>query len=259
MDTGTNPPPFVDFGGRWVVVTGASSGIGRAVAVELARRGARLVLLGRDVDRLQATAGALGGGASEVVSLDLREPARLPSALEPVVARCGRFYGLCHCAGVVETVPLNGLKLDRLRSLFEVNVLAGLELARLVSRRDWLTENEGSLLFVASIYAAVGMPGQIGYSATKGALVSAARAMAMELARRRVRVNTISPGMVHTPLADEALRRLDPARVQQLESLHPLGPGTPEDVARAAVFLLAPENRWLTGVDFVLDGGYTAQ
>jgi NAD(P)-dependent dehydrogenase (short-subunit alcohol dehydrogenase family) len=103
------------------------------------------------------------------------------------------------------------------------------------------------------------MAGQIGYSATKGAVSAAVRSMAVELARRKIRVNSISPALVHTRLSDAALQRLDPARVQHLESLHPLGPGTPEDVARAAAFLLAPETRWITGTDLVIDGGYTAQ
>ena len=81
----------------------------------------------------------------------------------------------------------------------------------------------------------------------------------MELARRHIRVNTLSPGLVHTRLSDSALGRLDPEKTKQLEEAHPLGSGTPEDVARAAVFLLAPEARWITGIDLIIDGGFTAR
>lgn len=253
------PVPFIDFQGRQVVLSGASSGIGRAIAIELSNRGAQLLLLGRDEPRLQETKAALTGGEHAIAVVDLRDPSKLLSLLNHHAGQRGRFYGLCHCAGMVETVPLNAIRLDKFREMIEVNLVAGIELARIVSRRDLMREDGGSLLFVSSVYALAGMAGQIGYSATKGAVTAAIRSMAVELARRQIRVNSVSPGLVHTKLSDNALRRLDPLRVQQLEALHPLGPGTPEDVARAAAFLLAPESRWITGTDLIVDGGYTAQ
>ena len=140
-----------------------------------------------------------------------------------------------------------------------VNLLAGLELARVICRRDVMTPEGGSLLFLSSVYGQVGMPGQIGYCATKGALVAAARAMAIELARRKIRVNCISPGLVFTEMTKQALGVLSADHVDKLKAAHPLGIGEPEDVARAAVFLLAPSNRWITGADLAVDGGFTAQ
>jgi NAD(P)-dependent dehydrogenase (short-subunit alcohol dehydrogenase family) len=160
---------------------------------------------------------------------------------------------------MVETRPINAIRLDSLREMIEVNLTAGIELARVVTRRDVMTEEGGSILFIASIYGWVGMAGQIGYSATKGAILSAARAMAVELARRKVRVNTLSPGLVHTPLSDQSLAKLPLDHVHELENAHPLGPGRPEDVARAAAFFLAPQSSWITGADLVIDGGYTAR
>lgn len=251
--------PFIQFEGRRIVVSGASSGIGRAIAIELSKRGAQLILLGRDAVRLEETRSVLFGTGHEVLALDLKDPSKIQAALLAIAAKGGKLYGLCHCAGMVETIPLNALRLDRFREMFEVNVTAGLELARVVTRRDLLRDDGGSLLFISSVYGMAGMAGQIGYSATKGAVSAAVRSMAVELARRKIRVNSISPALVHTPLADAALQKLDPARVQHLESLHPLGSGTPEDVARAATFLLAPETRWITGTDLIIDGGYTAQ
>lgn len=251
--------PFVDFGGRRVVVSGASSGIGRAIAVELSRRGASLVLMGRNKDRLEETSAMLATKDVDLLLLDLLDSSSVCSILKEVVTRRGRLYGLCHCAGQVETVPLNALQPDSLRRLYDVNVIAGLELARVVSRRDVMTEGGGSILFVSSIYASIGMAGQIGYSATKGALVAAARTMAVELARRQIRVNTISPGLVHTRLADAALSQLGLDKTKALEQAHPLGVGTPEEVARAVVFTLCPQTRWMTGTNLIIDGGYTAQ
>jgi NAD(P)-dependent dehydrogenase (short-subunit alcohol dehydrogenase family) len=251
--------PFIDFAGRLVVVTGASSGLGQAIAVELNRRGATVVLVGRDHTRLSGTAAALGNDRFRLLPLDLQDLGGIHDRLRLFAGEHGRIYGLCHSAGVVETRPLSSLKLDGLHSMLNVNLTAALELARAISRRDVMCEDGGSLLFISSIYAWVGMPGQIGYSATKGAMISAARTMAVELARRRIRVNTLSPGLVRTPMTDTALAMLTDSQVSDLESAHPLGPGQPEDVARAAAFLLAPQSPWITGIDLVIDGGYTAR
>jgi NAD(P)-dependent dehydrogenase (short-subunit alcohol dehydrogenase family) len=143
--------------------------------------------------------------------------------------------------------------------MLDTNVTAGLELSRVISRRDVMAEEGGAILYIASIYGRVGQAGQIGYSASKGALLASARAMAVELARRKIRVNTLSPGLVHTPLSDGALAKISAKKVSELEASHPLGPGTPEDVARAAAFLLAPQSGWITGADLIIDGGYTAR
>lgn len=250
---------FIDFGGRWVVLTGGSSGIGRAIALQLGRLGARVVLVGRSTEALAEVAAMFPEGGSRVVEQDLADCSSVGPKLRELSRDVGRIYGFCHCAGVVETRPLASLQGESLRSTMAVNLDAALEMARVLTRRDVMTEGEGSLLFVSSVYGWVGMAGQIAYSASKGALISAARAMAMELARRGVRVNTLSPGMVRTAMTEKAFKLLAPEQVAELEASHPLGAGSPEDVARAAAFLLAPESRWITGTDLTVDGGYTAR
>ena len=106
--------------------------------------------------------------------------------------------------------------------------------------------------------AVAGKPGQIAYSASKGAVNSAVRSMAMELSRKKIRVNSICPGIVLTPLTEKIFKRLTKEQVAALEESFPLGFGIPEDVGRAAAFLLAPQNKWITGTNFIVDGGYTA-
>jgi NAD(P)-dependent dehydrogenase (short-subunit alcohol dehydrogenase family) len=140
-----------------------------------------------------------------------------------------------------------------------VNLFGGLELARIISRRDVIDPAGGSLLFFSSVYGRVGVPGQTGYSASKGAVTAAVRSMAIELARRRIRVNAISPGFVMTPMTGAALDALSPEQIAAIEQKHPLGRGAAVDVARAALFLLAPGTTWITGVDLPVDGGYSAQ
>jgi NAD(P)-dependent dehydrogenase (short-subunit alcohol dehydrogenase family) len=255
----TDNRSFLDFGDRWVVVTGASSGLGRAVAIELARHGARVILIGRDEARLAETAAAIAETECRVLCLDLTRHDSIAPEIVRIQKETGPIYGMCHAAGVVETRPLQANKVEVIQRQLDVNLLAGLELARAVCRRDVMTQEGGSLLFISSVYGHVGMPGQIGYCASKGAVAAAVRAMAMELARRNIRVNSLSPGLVFTGMTEQALGLLSAEHVERLKATYPLGPGQPEDVARAAVFLLAPGTRWITGADLAVDGGFTAQ
>jgi NAD(P)-dependent dehydrogenase (short-subunit alcohol dehydrogenase family) len=250
---------MIDFGGRWVLVSGASSGLGRAASVELARFGARLILSGRDESRLAETASLLGGAEHRILPLDLAQLDGIVPAVVGLRQATGPIYGLCHAAGTVETRPLQANTVDVMQAQLNVNLLAGLELARAICRRDVMVAEGGSLVFISSAYGHVGVAGQIGYCAAKGAILQAVRAMAVELARRSIRVNSISPGLVMTTMTEHALGLLSAEHVERIRAAHPLGIGTPDDVAHAAAFLLAPANRWITGADLAVDGGFTAQ
>ena len=166
---------------------------------------------------------------------------------------------MCHAAGVVDTKPLSASTVKSVQAILDVNLIAALEMARVVCRRDVMEEDGGSLLFVASIYGLIGMPGETAYSASKGALLASVRTLAVELARRKIRVNAISPGFVKTAMTDNAFSQLSAEHVTKIIDAHPLGVGRPEDVARASAFLMAPVNSWITGANLVIDGGFTAQ
>jgi NAD(P)-dependent dehydrogenase (short-subunit alcohol dehydrogenase family) len=251
--------PENTFKGRTIVVSGASSGIGRAVAVHLGRHGAGLVLIARNRERLEETARLANAPVCRILELDLSRQGDIMPAMRYTAAAVGRLYGLCHAAGTVETLPLNATCPEKLQAMAQVNYFSGVELARAVTRRDILNEDGGSILFISAIYGLIGKPGQVAYSGSKGAMTAAARAMAVELARRGISVNTLSPGIVRTDMTDKAFSRLSAVQVQALKDTHPLGFGMPEDVAHAAAFLLAPASKWITGVDLVVDGGCSAQ
>ncbi|MBK1646331.1 hypothetical protein CKO25_17085 [Thiocapsa imhoffii] len=248
------------FDGQRLLVSGASSGIGREIAIALVQHGAEVILVGRRQAQLEETARLTGAAErTHLQILDLSDLDRIVPTITELASRLGRIYGLCHCAGVVQTLPLSASKPDRVRAMIELNFMAGLELARAITRRDVLPETGGSILWISSVYAHVGAPGQIGYCASKGAIGAAARAMALELAGRHVRVNCLSPGMVRTEMTDASGSRMSQEQWDQIAARHPLGTGEAGDVARAALFMLDPANTWITGADLVVDGGYILQ
>jgi NAD(P)-dependent dehydrogenase (short-subunit alcohol dehydrogenase family) len=251
--------PFVDFLGKKVIITGSSSGIGRSVAEELSLYGATLVLVGRDKEDLGEAAAHLKSGKNLFLALDLRELPKIVPAIRDFAKQHGRIYGLCHAAHIDEACPLSSTGVESLHSVLGMNLVAGIELARGVSRRDVIEEGGGSIVLLSSIAALVGIPGRVGYSASHGGISAAARAMAIELARRRIRVNTLSPALVQAGMAPEVRAKFSDKQIRDIENTHPLGIGRFQDVARAAAFLLAPQSSWITGSDLVVDGGYTAQ
>jgi NAD(P)-dependent dehydrogenase (short-subunit alcohol dehydrogenase family) len=251
--------PFIDFQGKRVVVTGASSGIGRAICMELSEYGAGLILMGRDEEGLSETRGLLKGNEHHAILLDLKDYSAIIPRIQEFARDFGRIYGMCHSAGVDETRPLGSYKIDLIYSMLDINLVSGIELAKAVCRRDVIDETGGSILFISSVAALVGVPGRVGYSASKGAVAAAVRSMAIELARRKIRVNSIAPGLVKTGMTQRVHSKLSDQQIRDIENAHPLGIGQAQDIARAAVFLLAPQNSWITGSDMVVDGGYTAQ
>ena len=250
---------FIDFNNKYVLVTGATSGIGLATATELSKVGARVILSGRDEERINEVLAHLPGEGHQTLCLELSNPAEIMPAIKSLVKKIGPLYGLCHAAGIVKTRPLGASRTQSIQEMLDVNLIAGIELARVVARRDIMDKEEGSILFIAAVYGVVGMAGEVGYSASKGAVIASARSMAVELAGRNIRVNVISPGMVMTRMAEEAFKFLNEEQVDAITNNHPLGLGKAEDVARSAAFLLAPQSSWITGTNLIVDGGYTAR
>lgn len=247
-----------DFQGKLVILTGSTSAIGEKIAKTLADHNARLLLLGRNEERLSKLLEKLPKNDHEMVLIDLNNLDQLKNSLKPKLKDLKPVYGFCHCAGVVHTRSLSMSKPELIQKQLDVNVLAGVELSRLITSREIATEGEGSIVFISSIYSHVAAPGQLGYCLSKGAVNSAVRAMAIELAGKRIKVNTISPGFVRTDMTVDH-SKLSDEQMKNIINKHPLGEGKAEDIARAVVFLLAPDNQWITGTDLIVDGGYTAQ
>lgn len=248
----------LDFHGRTVLVTGASSGIGRATAARIAGLGGRVVLVARNPERLCETLRALPGEGHAVEPFDVGDAKAIPEWLKGVAARRGSLDGVVHSAGAHLFSPLRVLPFDKVEALFRVNTLAGLGLIRGFRQKSVCAGNK-SIVLLASVVALVGEVGVSAYSASKGAVTALTRSAALELAPEGIRVNCVAPGYVRSEMTDRMAQSLGAGQTAQIAALHPLGIGEPEDVAHAVVFLLSGAARWITGTTLVVDGGYTAR
>lgn len=244
---------------KTILITGASSGIGRSCAVQCSKMGASLLLMGRNVDELNRTVSELQPGTKvEMIVADFSKMVDLELVIAEKIVTIGKIAGFIHCAGVEKTLPLKKQTSEVFQSIFDINVLAGFELAKIISLKKYKAE-KASFVFIASVAGMVGESGKTIYSASKGAVISGARSMSMELARSDIRVNSISPAMVKTPILEKMFDGIGEEATQNIIKKHPLGIGEPEDVANACVFLLSDAAKWITGTNLVVDGGYTAQ
>lgn len=244
---------------KTILITGASSGIGRSCAVQCSKMGASLLLMGRNVDELNRTISELQPGTKvEMIVADFSKMIDLELLIAEKILTIGKIAGFIHCAGVEKTLPLKKQSSEVFQSIFDINVFAGFELAKIISLKKYKAE-KASFVFIASVAGMVGESGKTIYSASKGAVISGARSMSMELARSDIRVNSISPAMVKTPILEKMFDGIGEEATQNIIKKHPLGIGEPEDVANACVFLLSDAAKWITGTNLVVDGGYTAQ
>ncbi len=236
--------------GKHLLITGASSGIGNAVAVLCAKMGAVLTITGRNTERLHAVLACLEGDGHKAIAADLNSPEESQQLIEGI----GKLDGICFCAGMHEGCLIKNLTSPVIRRTFETNIFSTMELnARLLSNKKI---NKGcSVVFISSVSTDVSEIGNAVYSSSKGAVLVFAKSMAKELASRKIRVNTISPGMVRTPMTDTFI--LTEEELAEDEKRYPLGYGTPDDIANAAVYLLSNASRWVTGTDIRIDGGLT--
>lgn len=238
------------------LVTGASSGIGRAVAIHLSRQGP-LVLHGRDAARLEETR-ALCARPDEHRTwvMDLADVDGLEAGLTPVLAACpGGVTRFVQCAGMLGQLPIRLMRPDKAREVMNVNFASAAEITRLLVKK---TLNPGALtgiVFVSSTASEFGAKGFSLYCASKGALDALMRALAVELAPA-VRVNSVLPGGVRTAMTEHMFQ--DPQLAGRLDRDYPLGLGQPGDIADAVEFLLSDRARWITGHQLVVDGGRTA-
>lgn len=243
-----------------IIVTGASSGIGAQCAIDCSKMGAKVVLVARNEERLQHTLSQMDGEGHLLLPFDLSVSDGLKEAIKGVVEKVGKINGVVNCAGISSVTPLKLVTDELLDQFFHTNVYSAINLSREVTRVGNFDKEGGcSIIFFASIMGICGDKCKTVYSATKGALISAARSMACELAKNKIRVNVVSPGAIETPINAKLPHMADPELRKELEEKHLLGLGECSDISNACIYLLSDASRWITGQNLVIDGGYSCK
>lgn len=246
--------------GKNIVITGASSGIGRQCAISASQLGAKIVLVGRNLEKLEETKSMLDRPETHLVCVaDLQEYAQAEIAIQSAMSQIGKMHGVIHAAGISTTLPLRSTTSSKLDNYFKTNVYGSIQLTQLLTKPIYLSEEGASIVFITSVMGVVGEVGKTIYGLTKGALVSGSKSIALELAPKKIRVNCVSPGVVVTAMSNNAVYSQDEESLEKIKSYHPLGLGKPEDVANSCMFLLSDASRWITGTNLIVDGGYTAR
>jgi len=240
--------------GKTVLVTGASSGIGRATAIECSRLGAKVIITGRNEERLQNTLNCLEGKGH----LNFKCEMTIQEEIEKLVTEMPELNGVVMCAGRSRSLPILFSSREKFDEIFNVNFFAPVELLRQLCKKKKMA-SQSSAVFIVSIGGTKRYtPGNAIYGTSKAALQSIINYYAVELGHKKIRVNGINPGMVETPLIHHGTLTQEQLDTDKMK--YPLERyGQPEDIAHAVAFLLSDATSWMTGHCMVIDGGITAR
>ena len=246
MSNNYNPFTLV---GKTILVTGASSGIGRSIAIECSKAGAIIIITGRDTTRLNETYGLLLGTENKIIVSDLTKP----SDFDYLIKGLPILNGIVHCAGIIKRVPIKFIKEENLEQVMRINFFAPALLTQKIIKNR-LIKNEGSIVFISSVASSFASIGNILYMSSKGAMNSFVKGIALELSSSGIRANAIQPGMIKTNLT----KAISDEELERDISKYPLGRyGNREEIAYTAIFLLSDATKWMTGSIITIDGGLT--
>ena len=235
-----------------ILVTGASSGIGKSIAIECSKMGANLIITGRNEERLNQTFLELEGGGNQLIVSELTND----DELEKLASFMPNLDGIVHVAGIVNAKPFPFLNRKGLNDILEINFFSPVLLTNLLIRKKRINK-QASVVFVSSISGVMcSFIGGSSYSASKGALNGIIKGMALDLSSKQIRVNSVIPGMIDTGIFDGS--GITAEDLKEDIKRYPLGRyGKPEEVAYAAIYLLSNASLWVTGSNLLIDGGFT--
>jgi Dehydrogenases with different specificities (related to short-chain alcohol dehydrogenases) len=238
--------------GKNILVTGASSGIGRAIAIECSKMGAAVILVARNQERLSQTLAQMSGEGHLSFCADLSQE----EELDVLVANIPQLNGVVHCAGIGPHVPFKFVNKAKLDEVFSVNYFAPTLLSQKLLKAKKISK-QSSIVFISSISGnCIASAASSIYCSTKAAIGGLVKAMAVDLAPQGIRVNSISPGAIHTAIFDNG--EISDEQLKEEEQRYLLKRlGKPEEIAYATIYLLSDASAWTTGTNLIIDGGYT--
>ncbi|MDY0218465.1 MAG: SDR family oxidoreductase [Candidatus Cloacimonas acidaminovorans] len=241
-----------------ILITGASSGIGKECAFRCYEEGAKVHLLGRNERSLKEIYAHLNDNNNSIGVLDLKDFERYQSVIENIVTKQGKIDGFIHSAGYQITLPISAMDHQMYLDIFAVNTISAFEFIRLLSKKNYGNLSGMSIVLIASVMSIIANPALTAYCASKAALVGGARSLALELATKNIRVNCVSPGYLKdTKMMTELSNVLNYKEMDNLKKGYPLGLGSVKDISALCIFLLSDESKWITGQNIIIDGGYS--
>ncbi len=239
---------------KTILITGASSGIGKAAAILASQMGAHVIIHGRDFEKLNDTLSKLKpSDKHQIIQADLSNV----DELMDFVKKCPSLDGVVHCAGIVKPVPAKFIQPKHIEEMFSINYNAVVLINSYLLQQKKIN-NEASIVLISTISTQHSYFGGALYISSKGALEAYSRSLGLEVVSKKIRVNTLSPAMVRTEIYENTLKStLNEEHAQKYASTYPLGIGEPTDIANSIVFLLSNASKWITGTVIKMDGGLT--
>lgn len=236
-----------DLKDKKVLITGASSGIGKQAAITLSKANAELIIIGRNEERLQQTLETLYGNNHQSFNLDLTNE----DSISELVKLIPNIDGIVHAAGITGHTPSQFIKRKHIDQIFNINFIAPVLLMSALLKKKKVND-KGSVLFLSSIASKQVFFGGSLYSSSKAALEVYAKTLAVELGTKKIRVNCLSPSFVQTEMVEQAKEIISDDKMKLMESSMPLGFGTPDDVTGAILFFMSDASSWITGTNLPL-------
>ena len=245
----------MDLTGKKILITGASSGIGKATAIQLSKLGAKIVLIARNEEKLRDAFSQLKGDGHAYYSFDLKNISEVESLIKRIITDFGAINGCVHCAGIAPMRPISMTKYDFIHDVMQINFYSFVELVRCLSKKGNYIEG-GSFIAMSSAASRIGDKSKVAYCASKAALDSSIRCMAKELAVKKIRVNSVMPGWVATEMYTDYIAEHGTSEdAGKILARQYMGVTEPIEIANAVAYLLSDMSKTITGTSLVIDGG----